>query len=66
MNTKKVLANEKGLESLNKSVSMKSVESEVIRLDCKNSEIEIIVQSLEWLNQELLKQISDDNKDRVN
>lgn len=55
MNEYKVLSNEKGRETLDKGVSIKELESEVIKSACESTELKGIVQSLEFLNKELLE-----------
>ena len=64
MNEYKVSASEKRQEALSKEVSIKALESEVMRLDCKSTELRGTVQSLGILNEELLKKMSESNKSR--
>lgn len=54
MNECKVLANGKGREPLNKDVSIKELESEVMKRACESTEKKGTVQNLEILNQEIL------------
>lgn len=59
MKENKVSANEKAGEVINKGVSILALHNAVIKLDCKNIEEQGIVQSLELLNKELLKNMRD-------
>lgn len=51
---------------LSKGVSMKELQSEVIRLDCLNTEMRGIFKGLELINQEFLEKRSEKNRNRGN
>lgn len=64
MNEYKVSANERAREVLNKEVLIKALQAEVMRVDKINIELKGTVHSIQKLNQELLKKMSDNNKSR--
>lgn len=49
---------------MNTNVSIKELVSQMIYSACESTEIKLIVQSLELLNQELLKDLPDNNRSR--